>query len=162
MNRLANGIVPGLAAGVVLLATARPAQAEHGAAVCELTIRGHSIVELTLVERGRLSQLRFENPGDSIRLSAGEYRVERVELQEKVSMVPSFPPPGPWFEVSAEGPNELAVGAPLYPTAFVRRYGAFLRLDYDLVDGAGRSYRQACTWSASGASALRPLWGACC
>ena len=37
-------------------------------------------------------------------------------------------------------PNELVVGAPLYPTATARRHGGFVQLDYGTVDGAGRGY----------------------
>ncbi len=143
MNRSRSFQALGLGVtGAFLLAAGLSARAETGVALCELTIRGHSIVRLTLTERANLSQVRFENPGETVRLPAGHYRVERVDLRDGYSMLPRSGRPGDWFEVSREGPNELVVGAPLFPSASVRRYGAFLQLDYDTVDGAGRSYEQ--------------------
>ncbi len=130
------------AGGVLLLAAGLHAEAAGDAALCELRIGGHSIVELTLTERAKLSQFRFENPGETVRLPAGHYRVQHVELQDGYVMIPWYSVFEEWFEISREGPNELVVGAPLYSTATGNRYGAFLRLDYDVVDGAGRSYRQ--------------------
>lgn len=140
MKCLTSVMILGLATvGVLLLAAGLPAQAVEDAALCELQLRGNSIIELTLTERAKLSQFRFENPGETVRLPAGHYRVQHVELQDGYVMIPWFEE---WFDVSREGPNELVVGAPLYSTATGNRYGAFLRLDYDVVDGAGRSYRQ--------------------
>ncbi len=128
--------------GLLLSVPLSPAQARADAAPAELRIRGHSIVRLTLLEQAGFSQLRFENPGETIRLPAGRYRVEEVELQDGYSMLPWRSRSDAWFNVSPDGPNELIVGAPLYPTATGGRYGSFLQLDYDLVDGAGRSYFQ--------------------
>ena len=130
------------AGGVLLLAAGLHAEAAGDAALCELRIGGHSIVELTLTERAKLSQFRFENPGETVRLPAGHYRVQHVELQDGYVMIPWHSRLEGWFEVSREGPSELVVGAPLYPTATGKRYGAFLQLDFDIVDGAGRSYLQ--------------------
>ncbi len=118
------------------------AGAETDAARAELRIRGHSIERLTLLEQAGFSQMRFDSPGETIRLPAGRYRVEEVELQNGFSMLPWRGRPDAWFDVSPEGPNELVVGAPLYPTATGERHGSFLQLDYELVDGAGRSYFQ--------------------
>ncbi len=143
MKRLTNVMIPGLATvGVLLLAAGLPVLAAEDAALCELRLRGHSIVELALTERAKLSQFRFENPGETVRLPAGHYRVQHVELQDGYVMIPWHSRLEGWFEVSREGPNELIVGAPLYSTATGNRHGAFLRLDYDVVDGAGRSYLQ--------------------
>ena len=130
------------AALVVLLVVAAPAMAGADGVSCELKIRGHSIVRLTLVEKTRHSGVLFDRPGESVQLPAGEYRVEHVELED--GYVLSLPPGQrqDWFEVTPAGPNELVVGAPLYPTATASRYGGFIQLDYDTVDGAGRSYRK--------------------
>jgi hypothetical protein len=109
-------------------------------AACELRIQGHSIRQLLLFETTRMVGVPVENPGESIRLSAGEYRVEHVELEGGYTLNPRAGQRRDSIKVTPEGPNEIVVGAPLYPTASVRRHGGFLQLDYDTVDGAGRSY----------------------
>lgn len=152
MKRTASVIILSIAAGLLLYGAVSPAGAADDAGLAELRIRGHSIVRLTLLEQAGFSQLRFENPGETIRLPAGRYRVEEVELRDGYSMRPWGRPGDAWFDVSPEGPNELVVGAPLYPTATGGRYGSFLQLDYDLVDGAGRSYVQ----QGDGSTAVPP------
>jgi len=128
------------AALVVLVAVATPARAGADGGSCELKIRGHSIANLTLVEKTRSSGVQFNMPGESVQLPAGEYRVEQVELEDGHTLDLLSSLRQDWFEVTPAGPNELVVGAPLYPTATVNRHGGFLQLDYDTVDGAGRSY----------------------
>jgi hypothetical protein len=128
------------AALVVLLVVAIPAKAGDDEVSCELKIRGHSIVRLTLIEKTRHSGVLFDKPGESVQLPAGKYRVEQVELEDGYAMAPQPGQRQDWFEVTAAGPNELVVGAPLYPTTTATRHGGFVQLDYDTVDGAGRSY----------------------
>jgi hypothetical protein len=108
---------------------------------CELKIQGHSIVQLTLVEKTRLSGVRFDKPGETVQLPAGEYRVEAVELEGGFSLLNEPGQRREWFQVTPEGPNELVIGAPLYPTATAVRHGGFLQLDFaGVVDSEGRSY----------------------
>ena len=109
---------------------------------CELKIQGHSIVRLMLIDKTRHSGVQFDKPGESVQLPAGVYRVETVELEDGYSLSPQLGQRQDWFEVTPAGPNELVVGAPLYPTATVTRHGGFVKLDYDTVDAAGRSYRR--------------------
>jgi hypothetical protein len=120
----------------------RAAKADTEPVACELRIRGHSIVRLTLVEKTRHSGVRFDRPNETVQLPAGEYRVEQVELEEGYVLDSQPGQRQDWFKVTPAGPNELVVGAPLYPTASARRHGGFVQLDYDTVDGAGRSYRK--------------------
>jgi hypothetical protein len=134
--------LPAAAAILLLVATAVPAMAGADEASCELKISGHSIVRLTLVEKTQQTGVRFDRPGDSIQLPAGEYRVEGVELEQDYVLASRPSQRRDWFEVTPAGPNELVVGAPLYPTASARRHGGFLQLDYSTVDGAGRSYSE--------------------
>ncbi len=127
---------------VVLAAVGAPAQAADDAVPCELKIRGHSIVNLMLIEKTRSSGVQFDNPGESVQIRAGTYRIERAVLKDDYEW--EFQPGQrqDWFEVTPSGPNELVVGAPLYPTVNATRHGGFVQLDYDTVDGAGRSYRK--------------------
>jgi hypothetical protein len=125
---------------VVLVSVETQALAGADEASCELKIQGHSIVRLMLIEKTRTSGVQFDNPGESVQLPAGEYRVEVVELEEGYAIYPGVGRRHDWFKVTPAGPNELVVGAPLYPTATVTRYGGYLQLNYDTVDGAGRSY----------------------
>jgi hypothetical protein len=118
----------------------RAAMADTEPVACELRIRGHSIVRLTLVEKTRHSGVRFDRPNETVQLPAGEYRVEQVELEEGYVLDSRPGQHKDWFEVTPAGPNELVLGAPLYPTATARRHGGFIQLEYDTVDGAGRSY----------------------
>ena len=127
---------------VVLLVVATPAKAGADGVACELKIRGHSIVRLMLVEKTRHSGVLFDKPGESVQLPSGEYRVEQVELEDGYALDSQPGQRQDWFEVTSAGPNELVVGAPLYPTATATRHGGFVQLDYDTVDAAGRSYRK--------------------
>jgi hypothetical protein len=127
---------------VVLLVVAMPAQAGADGAACELRIQGHSIFQLTLVEKRRHSGVRFVRPNGTVQLPAGEYRVEQVKLEDGYVLDSQPGQRQDWFEVTPAGPNELVVGAPLYPTAAARRHGGFVQLDYKTVDAAGRSYRK--------------------
>ncbi len=106
----------------------------------ELTIRGHSIVTLLLVGKDGGAGIRFENVGETVHLPVGTYRVEAVCLKGDYLFEPTAADRKAWFEVTEEGPNELTVGAPLYPTLTARRHGGFVEMDYGVVDGAGRSY----------------------
>ena len=54
--------------------------------------------------------------------------------------------------MTPEGPNELVVGAPLYPSVTAKRQGEFIHMNYDTVDGAGRSYQ----WSRQHLSRSSP------
>lgn len=138
------GKVGGIAlwAALALAAPIGPGAMAGDEQSCELKIRGHSIFRLTLVEKSRPAGVQFIKPGETVKLPAGAYRVEQVVLEGGSSLRGPQTGSAAWFDVSPGVPNELVVGAPLHPTASVKRRGAFLQLDYDLVDGAGRSYRK--------------------
>lgn len=130
------------AALVLLLLVATSARAAGDGDSCELKIQGHSIVQLTLIDKAGRSGVRLDHPGETVKLPAGEYRVEQVELEDGYVLNPMPGQRQDWFKVTPEGPNELVVGAPLYPTVTASRCGGFIQMDYDTVDGAGRSYRK--------------------
>jgi len=125
-----------------LLVAASARAADEGDS-CELKIQGHSIVQLTLIDKARRAGIRLlDSPGKTVKLPAGEYRVEQVELEDGYVLNLTPGQRQDWFKVTPEGPNELVVGAPLYPTVTASRCGGFIQMDYDTVDGAGRSYRK--------------------
>jgi hypothetical protein len=135
-------------APAALFAAVTVAQAAPEDATCQLKINGHSIRQLTLIERTGRAGVRLDHPGQTVQLSAGTYRVESVELEDGFTLQSMPGNRDNWFHVTPEGPNELVVGAPLYPTVTARRHGGFIQMDYATVDGAGRNYektRQAMT-----------------
>lgn len=144
MNYAVNARIAALGAALVLLLAASSSVLAGDEGTCELKIRGHSIVRLMLIEKSHLAGVRFDRPGETVKLPAGVYRLEQVDLEENCSLRTVQLE---WFNVSPDKPNELVVGAPLNPTVSVKRHGTFLQLDYDLVDGAGRSYRKTRDYS---------------
>ena len=120
------------------------ARADSKEVLCELTIHGDSIRQLTLIEKHGTGQA-FESPGETVKLPAGEYRVEAVAIEGGYELSPLESFRQKWFHVTEKGPNELTVGAPLYPTVTTRRHGGFIQMDYDVVDGEGRSYQREFT-----------------
>lgn len=128
----------------ILLIAETIAPAEPNEVLCELTIHGDSIRRLTLIERHGAGQA-FESPGATVKLPAGEYRVEAVTIEGGYELSPLESFRQEWFRVTEKGPNELSVGAPLYPTVTTRRHGGFIQMDYDVVDGAGRNYQREFT-----------------
>lgn len=129
---------------VIFLVAEADSRAESNEADCELTIRGDSIRQLTLIGK-RGAGVTFESPGETVKLPPGEYRVEKVTLEGGYELSPLAALRQEWFQVTEKGPNELAVGAPLYPTVTARRHGGFIQMDYDVVDAAGRDYQLAFT-----------------
>lgn len=130
-----------------LLAACVSAEAGSDVVPCQLTIKGHSIGQLTLVERSASRGYSFRTPGQTVPLPPGEYRVEQVELDGGYHLKQAENRRQGWFRVTREGPNQLVVGAPLYPTVAARRHGRFIQMDYATVDGAGRAYQKTRTVS---------------
>jgi len=128
------------AAIACLVLIPRPAPAGAEVVPVEVAIDGHSIAQITLIAKSRSSGIRFDSPGETIKLLPGDYRVEQVQLTDGHMLNPLSSHGHDWFRVTAEGPNELTVGAPLYPSVTTRRHGGFIQMEYDTVDGAGRSY----------------------
>jgi len=111
----------------------------QGGAKCQLVIEGKCIQGLTLADRqGRQTQIA--RPSERVSLAPGEYRVLRVDLQGGFESNPPSAGDGDWFSVAPGEPYTLRVGAPLAPNVKVRRQGAQLQLDYELLDAGGRPY----------------------
>ena len=126
---------------LVLLTAVNLANAGADETLGEVTIRGDSILRLTLIKKGG-SGTTLESPGKTITLQPGEYRVQHVELEGGYSLDALEGRRQKWFKVTPEEPAELIVGAPLYATVDARRHGGFIQMDHKIVDDAGRLYRR--------------------
>ncbi len=109
-----------------------------------LRIQGGSLQALTLVDRQN-QPTELKKPGPSVSLPAGEYRVQRVELQGGYSCYRYRPAEEEWFVVRPGEATEVVVGAPLTPTIKIQRQGRVLVLDYRLLDASGGNYRRSST-----------------
>jgi len=110
-------------------------------AACRLRIEGRAIERLTLAdENGRVTAV--DQPGDSVSLPAGKYRVQEVGLTGGFQCSAYAPGPDGWVQLAQGRTPVLKLGAPLTPQVRVKRVGRLLRLDYELVDAAGRKYVQ--------------------
>ena len=120
--------------------------------LCDVTIDGHSIENLTVV-RGEGTTSRgsfhrplhvktFVRPGKTIQLPPGQYSVQAIELAGDFRHQADNPygVGGDAFEVAPGKPATLVVVAPLKPKITVKRHGQHLEMNYAAVDGAGRDY----------------------
>jgi hypothetical protein len=106
---------------------------------CELAIEGHGIERLVLLtDKGGSRQ--WDQPGKSVTLPEGRYRVSQVQLQGGFVNRPDRSRSEPWLAVTPEGPNRLQVGAPLVSQLKVERSGRIIKLDHSLRDKGGRRY----------------------
>jgi len=126
-------------APVLLSAESEPEQPSADPTACQLNIAGKFIEELVLVdEAGHTKQLN--QPGPSVTLPAGQYRVSQVELKGGFLCTVVGTEESDSFRLTPDEPHELQVGAPLNPNAKVTRQGRLLELDYQLLDASGHNY----------------------
>jgi hypothetical protein len=111
---------------------------EEVTATGELKLKGKHIRQLIFLDRERKRE-KLDNPGESIKLSAGEYQLTEVHL-EGGYVSHSF---SRWATVDKDKPNVLKVGAPLKQSVRVQRRRNLLVLDYELFGVGGHTYVQA-------------------
>ncbi|MHC4693088.1 MAG: hypothetical protein ACYS67_10135 [Planctomycetota bacterium] len=111
---------------------------EEGPATGELKLEGKHIQQIIFVDRERKRE-KYNNPGESIKLPAGEYQLLEVHL-EGGYVSNSF---SRWTTVDKDKPNVLKVGAPLKQSVRVQRRRNLLVLDYELFGVGGHKYVQA-------------------
>ena len=106
----------------------------------ELKIEGESIERLILQSGGK-KQI-FKNPGESIMLESGTYKVLELHLkggfahfvtQNSQRLEPIKAGPG--------GPAIFKAGGPLEQRIKVQRKGQLLTMDYELIGAGGEKYR---------------------
>lgn len=118
---------------------AKTAPAGAGSGTCRLRIDGRAIEQLTLVDE-RDNPTAFAQPGGSVSLPAGKYRVQQVKLRGGFHGYHFGGGDQDWLEVTANQTPVLKAGAPLTPQVRVQRVGRLLTLNYELVDAAACRY----------------------
>jgi len=114
---------------------------EEGPVTGELKLEGKHIQQIVLIDKRRKRE-KFENPGESIKLPAGEYQLREVHLEG--GYVSRFiTASGRWTTVDKDTPAVLKVGSPLKQTVRAKREANLLVLDYELLGVGGRKYVQA-------------------
>ena len=108
-------------------------------AVCQLRIEGRAIERLVLADESQ-ETTELARPAESVPLPAGRYFVREVELTNGFRCYAWIGGEEDWIQVPADPTPVVKVGAPLTPKVSVQRAGRLLKLDYELVDAAGRRY----------------------
>lgn len=114
---------------------------EEGPITGELKLEGKHILKLVFQYKDRKTET-FNNPGESIKLSAGEYRLREVHLEggyvSRLRIAPDR-----WKTVDKDKPAVLKVGAPLKQTVRAQRRRNLLVLNYELLGVGGGHYVRA-------------------
>jgi len=107
----------------------------------ELKLEGKYIKQLVLKGEDGAS-IKFDQPGESIKVAVGKYRLWEVHLEGGYScrewMLPERKQNR--IEVSKDKPAVLKVGAPLKQTVKAERQGRVLALNYKLLGMGGENY----------------------
>ncbi|NIP54598.1 MAG: hypothetical protein GWN67_21170 [Phycisphaerae bacterium] len=111
---------------------------EEGPATGELKLEGKHIQRLIFMDK-KSKREKYENPGESIKLPAGEYQLREIHLEGGYISRYS----GRWTTVDKDKQNVLKVGAPLKQSVKAKRRANLLVLDYELLGVGGRKYVQA-------------------
>jgi hypothetical protein len=104
----------------------------------ELKLEGKHIKQVTLERREDRNKLKFDQPGESIKLAVGKYFLRKVQLEGGYAC--QIWSDANWVEVGKDKPAVLKVGAPLKQIVKATRQGRVLALDYKLVGMGGESY----------------------
>ena len=114
---------------------------EQGATPGEMKLEGKYIKQLTLEHRGG-NNVKFDQPGESIKVVVGRYRLREVQLESGYTcwewILPELKQN--WIEVGEDEPAVLKAGAPLKQIVKAKREGRVLSLDYQLSGIGGESY----------------------
>jgi hypothetical protein len=134
-----------LAAALVSLAAwtvvaAPPKSTARAKAAGWIQIDGSCITKLVFDKKNG-GRVEVKRPGVSVALPPGEYCLRQVELEHGCSWRRPEGEEKSWFTVAGT-PHRLTVGAPLTAKVQVTREGRSLQLEYQLLDAAGREYRQ--------------------
>jgi hypothetical protein len=120
-----------------------PCQAQEtdrqNSALGELKLQGNYIDRLVLRRKDGRTE-RFNRPEETIKLPAGEYRLQEVRLEGGYTCRLLSVSGRDWVTVDEDKPAVLKVGAPLKQTVKAKRQGRILVLDYELVGAGGEKY----------------------
>lgn len=103
-----------------------------------IRLEGEHIERLVLHRKDGPTQ-RFDHPGTTIRLPAGEYRLEDVRLKNGYTFRRRSSTYH-WVTVTEEKPTTFKIGAPLKQTVKIERQGSILMLNYELKGIGGETY----------------------
>lgn len=105
----------------------------------ELRLEGKHIECLVLRRKDGPTQ-RFDNPGETVRLPIGEYRIQDIRLKGGYNYSHIRTSTYNWVTVTKDKQAALKVGAPLKQTVKIERQGPVLVLDYELIGVGGETY----------------------
>ena len=105
----------------------------------ELKLEGRYIKQLTLERRGG-ENVKFNQPAESIKVAAGNYRLWEIQLESGYACRRWMVPDQNWVEVGEDKPAVLKVGAPLKQIVKATRQGGVLSLGYELSGMGGETY----------------------
>ena len=112
---------------------------KQGSALGELKLEGKYIERLVLRRKNGHTE-RFNQPAETIKLPAGQYRLLEAYLESGYSCLNIGTPTGDWITVAEDKPAVFKVGAPLKPTVKAQRQGSVLVLNYELIGIGGEIY----------------------
>jgi len=113
----------------------------QGSALGELKLQGKYIERLVLRRKDGRTE-RFDRPAETIKLPAGEYRLQEAHLKGGYTCRSSRTS-GDWVTVAEDKPAVLKVGPPLKQTVRAQRRGRILALNYQLLGVGGEMYTSA-------------------
>jgi hypothetical protein len=103
----------------------------------KIKLEGKYVNQLVL-EREDGNKVTFDQPGESIKVAAGKYRLREVQLESGYAC--QIWSDANWVEVGEDKPAVLKVGAPLKQIVTAERQGRALELDYKLLGIGGEEY----------------------
>ena len=109
---------------------------KQGLALGELKLEGKYIERLVLRRKDSRTE-RFDQPAETIKLPAGQYRLLEAHLKGGYTFRSLS---RDWITVAEDKPAVFKVGAPLKPTVKAQRQGSVLVLNYELIGIGGEIY----------------------
>ena len=108
---------------------------------CQVILGPHVTSVVFVDEHG--VQPVLKPAGQDVSLKAGRYRISEITLEGGYSYRAAYEQNVEWIILTPDKPYELQAGTPLTPRVRATRQGPLLKLDYQLVDAAGRNYRSS-------------------
>ena len=105
----------------------------------ELHLEGEYVERLVLRRKDGPTQ-SFDHPGETVRLPAGEYRLQDVRLKGGYTYRSLGTSTYKWVTVDEDKPAAFKVGAPLKQTVKMQRQGPLLVINYELTGAGGETY----------------------
>lgn len=111
-------------------------------ALGELKLEGEHVERFVLQGKDSHTE-RIDQPGESIELPVGQYRLLESHLDGGYDCFQGAGPQSKWITIAENAPAVLKIGAPLNQTLTVKRQGKVLTLDYKLIGIGGEAYTSA-------------------